>query len=78
MIKGNLRVTDIYLTEFNRLFIHFWPRYLVKLHGKDSEKLGFAKPLDEGGTWHKEYYQVTKFGYKRKKMFIDIKGAKQG
>lgn len=78
MVKGNRRVADIYLTEFNRLFVHFWPRYLYKLNKKKKRKLGFDKPLDETFTWHEDYFDPAKFGFKRKQMFIKMKSAKNG
>jgi phosphatidylserine/phosphatidylglycerophosphate/cardiolipin synthase-like enzyme len=76
LIKGDKRVADIYLSEFDRLFVHFWPRYLKKLFPK--AKKGFSKPLDETYTWHQEYFDETKYQAKRKLMFKKMKGAKQG
>jgi phosphatidylserine/phosphatidylglycerophosphate/cardiolipin synthase-like enzyme len=77
LIKGNARVADIYLTEFDRLFTHFWPRYLNWLNLKNNTPQGFAKPLDETGTWHTDYFDPTKFGAKRKKLFENMYGAIQ-
>lgn len=71
LIKGNKRVADIYLTEFNRLFIHFWPRYLKLLH-PDTPAIGFSKPLDESYKWHFDYFNTAKFDYKRKEMFKNM------
>ncbi len=71
MIKGDKRVADIYLTEFNRLFIHFWPRYLQQLN-KNNATVGFAKPLDETFTWYLTYFDPTKFDFKRKTMFANM------
>ena len=76
LIKGDKRVADIYLSEFDRLFVHFWPRYLRILF--PNQKKGFSKPLDETFTWHEEYFDDTKYQAKRKKMFKKMKGAKQG
>jgi len=72
MIKGDKRVADIYLTEFNRLFIHFWPRFLQKLH-PGATNIGFAKPLDETFKWHFDYFDQTKFDFKRKDQFSRMK-----
>ena len=72
VIKGDQRVADIYLTEYSRMFEHFWPRYLATLPTR-----GFSKPLDEGYTWHLDYYNIDKMGYKRKKVFNAMKDAKQ-
>jgi PLD-like domain len=76
IVKGDLRVADIYLSEFNRLFEHFWPRYLTKLNKKGDKYIG--KPLDEGYTWFSEYFNKEKFVYKRKELFKKMKGAKEG
>ena len=37
LIKGDPRVADIYLTEFDRLFVHFWPRYLSTIEKKTTK-----------------------------------------
>lgn len=76
VIKGDKRVADIYLTEFNRMFEHFWPRYLRKRY-KSTDK-GFEKPLDETHQWFYDYYDVDLFVCKRRKMFIKMKGTRQG
>lgn len=79
VIKGNARVADIYLTEFDRLFVHFWPRYLAELNKKKKQQpKGFSKPLDETYTWHNDYFEVQKFAYKRKILFRNMFGAKKG
>lgn len=72
IIKGDLRVADIYLTEYSRMFEHFWPRYLSTLPVRS-----FSKPLDETFTWHKDYYNINKMGQKRKKVFNAMKSAKE-
>jgi phosphatidylserine/phosphatidylglycerophosphate/cardiolipin synthase-like enzyme len=78
VIKGDSRVADIYLAEFDRLFVHFWPRYLSKLQAKNNQPLqGFLKPLDETFTWHKDYFDETKYVMKRKLLFKKMKGAKR-
>lgn len=79
LIKGDQRVADIYLTEFNRLFEHFWPRYLRKILPKSANKgQGFEKPLDETFTWHKSYFDPKKYDKKRKDLFINMQGALKG
>lgn len=77
LIKGDPRVADIYLTEFDRLFVHFWPRYLAEIKPKSKQPIGFAKPLDETYTWHKDYFDKKKFGYKRKILFVGMAGARK-
>lgn len=79
LIKGDARVADIYLTEFDRLFVHFWPRYLRMLNTAKKQPLhGFQKPLDETYTWHNNYYDPAKFSMKRKQLFIKMSSAKKG
>jgi phosphatidylserine/phosphatidylglycerophosphate/cardiolipin synthase-like enzyme len=79
LIIGDSRVADIYLTEFDRLFVHFWPRYLSTLKKEDKNKpQGFSKPLDESFTWYYEYYDQSKYTEKRKQLFIKMFGAKKG
>ncbi len=76
VIKGNPRVADIYLTEFDRLFVHFWPRYLTKLNPKTkNQNHGFSSPLDESYKWFNNYFDDTKFAMKRRQLFIKMKGA---
>lgn len=76
LIKGDQRVADIYLTEFNRLFEHFWPRYLRAILHNNNE--GFGKPLDENYEWYVEYHDPKTYGFKRKQLFINMKGAMKG
>jgi len=79
LIKGDPRVADIYLTEFDRLFTHFWPRYLRKIEPKGNKKPeGFSKPLDETFAWYNNYFDETTFATKRKKLFINMTGAQKG
>jgi phosphatidylserine/phosphatidylglycerophosphate/cardiolipin synthase-like enzyme len=78
LIIGDSRVADIYLTEFDRLFVHFWPRYLSTIIKNNNQPRGFSKPLDETHTWYREYYDETKYPEKRKQLFVRMKGAKKG
>jgi hypothetical protein len=83
LIKGDARVADIYLTEFNRLFEHFWPRYLKKIEdskpkSKQKKEEGFEEPLDEKYNWFKDYFVKESYHYKRGQLFIKMKRAKNG
>lgn len=73
LIKGDARVADIYFTEFNRLFEHFWPRYLRTISKK---KEGLDKQLDEDDEWYSEYFDPKTYGFKRTQLFINMKGVK--
>lgn len=76
LIKGDARVADIYLTEFNRLFEHFWPRFLHKITPRTRR--GFSEPLDEAYTWFVNYFKPDSYHHKRGQLFIKMKGAKNG
>lgn len=69
LIKRNTRVTDIYLTEFDRIFRHFYFRDVaneVALRGQESKTVF----LDETGRWSGEYYDASKFNCHRRQMFF--------
>jgi phosphatidylserine/phosphatidylglycerophosphate/cardiolipin synthase-like enzyme len=75
IIKGNLRATDIYFTEFNRLFNHYYFRSVLldlKAQGKtpDDSQL-FLDPTD---SWL-DKYKPGKLRRKRVQMFIDMEGV---
>jgi phosphatidylserine/phosphatidylglycerophosphate/cardiolipin synthase-like enzyme len=83
IIKGDKRVSDIYFTEFSRMFDHFMPRYLQKLKEEENSThtfshAGFSNPLDETGLWFDKYYDKDSLVTKRKQMFIKMKGAIKG
>jgi phosphatidylserine/phosphatidylglycerophosphate/cardiolipin synthase-like enzyme len=57
VVRGDKRVTDIYLGEFMRLFNHFYFRYIVaKFHQADAVtgKKGFLATDD---SWRDPYYR---------------------
>jgi phosphatidylserine/phosphatidylglycerophosphate/cardiolipin synthase-like enzyme len=69
LIKGNTRVADIYLTEFDRIFRHFYFRDVaneVARRGQESQTVF----LDETGTWSHEYFDPSKFNCHRRQMFF--------
>lgn len=75
IIKNSLRAADIYFTEFNRLFNHYYFRSVLldlKAQGKtpDESQL-FLSPDD---SWL-EKYQPGKLRMKRVQMFMDMEGA---
>jgi phosphatidylserine/phosphatidylglycerophosphate/cardiolipin synthase-like enzyme len=77
IIRGNPRVADIYFTEFNRLFNHYYFRAVVE----DLQASGAAKGssdaslfLDETGKeWQKKYKQ-GKLREKRLKIYTTMTG----
>ncbi len=75
VIKNSLRAADIYFTEFNRLFNHYYFRSILldlKLAGitPDESEL-FLAPDD---SWL-DKYKPGKLRMKRVQMFIDMKGT---
>ncbi len=55
LIRGDTCVADIFLTEFTRLFNHFYKRNLVnQMSDKEFEQTRFLTPDD---SWTKPYYQ---------------------
>jgi hypothetical protein len=75
IIRGNKRVADIYFTEFNRLFFHYYFRSVYKKkkvsedHQQDNDEL----ILLSNDKWL-EKYQPGKFRYKRVDMFTKMSG----
>lgn len=79
IIRGQRRVADIYFTEFNRLFHHYYFRSVV-----ESLKTAAATPsgttngadslfLDESDGWLKKYKRGT-FRYKRVRVVAAMQG----
>lgn len=74
IIRGDLRVADIYFTEFNRLFFHYYYRSVVKRTSqlaKDLTKPPKSAPqfLSEDPEEWLEDYSAGKFKAKRVEMF---------
>jgi hypothetical protein len=73
VIRGNNRVADIYFTEFNRLFFHYYFRSIqeVTLKAKDQsvEDSLFLRETDD---WL-EKYEPGKLRRKRLAVFTGMK-----
>ena len=72
LIRGDTRVADIYLTEFDRLFRHFFFRDVANAAaraGKDpqAEK---AAILDETDAWSAPYFKAGDPKARRREMFF--------
>jgi hypothetical protein len=71
LIRGNTRVADIYMTEFDRVFRHFYFRdianELAAANTSDNAKAIF---LDETGTWSDSYFKAGTFKSNRRLMFF--------
>lgn len=75
VIRGDQRAADIYFTEFNRIFNHYYFRSVVQQlkdkKVKDNDKSYF---LDATDGWM-DNYKPGSLREKRVKMFIDMKGT---
>ncbi|MFM9949451.1 MAG: phospholipase D-like domain-containing protein [Saprospiraceae bacterium] len=74
IIKGDMRVADIYFTEFNRLFNHYYFRLVynksLEQNRQSTEQSLFLK---EDDSWL-EKYKVGSLRYKRIKLYKEMKG----
>ncbi|MDP1736539.1 MAG: phospholipase D-like domain-containing protein [Caulobacter sp.] len=69
VIRGNTRVADIYLTEFDRLIRHFYFRDIAaKFHGGGAG--ANAKFLDETDEWLEPYFRSGGFKDRRRRLFM--------
>jgi len=74
LIRGSSRVADIYMTEFDRLFRHFYFRdvaneTIAKLKKGQRPKKVF---LAEDDRWTGEYFYPGGFKTRRREMFFNI------
>ncbi|HEX8285750.1 MAG TPA: phospholipase D-like domain-containing protein [Pyrinomonadaceae bacterium] len=70
LVRGDTRVADIYLTEFDRIFRHFYFRDVaneIEAKGKQA-KDAF---LDETSKWTDSYFNPKGFKSKRREMFFN-------
>jgi phosphatidylserine/phosphatidylglycerophosphate/cardiolipin synthase-like enzyme len=69
LIRGDTRVADIYMTEFDRIFRHFYFRDIAnELEAKGNEAKGAF--LDETDAWTDSYFWRTGFKSLRRQMFF--------
>jgi phosphatidylserine/phosphatidylglycerophosphate/cardiolipin synthase-like enzyme len=81
LIRGNTRVADIYFTEFNRLFNHYYFRAVQEDLNRPAPK-DTARALpdaslfldDTGEEWLKKY-EPGKLRFKRVALFTNMKRA---
>jgi phosphatidylserine/phosphatidylglycerophosphate/cardiolipin synthase-like enzyme len=72
VIRGSRRVADIYLTEFNRLFNHYYFRSVIESVGRRSASDG-SLFLVEDASWQEKYAPGT-LRAKRLRLFADMAG----
>jgi len=74
IIRGNKRVADIYFSEFNRLFNHYYFRSVYEnLKNKETSSIGNSVFLSPTDAWLSKYEQ-GKLRYKRVKIFSKMEG----
>jgi len=73
IIRGDLRVADIYFTEFNRLFNHYYFRAVYQNAAEHSRADSTNLYLRPDDSWL-EKYTPGKFRYKRVDMFSKMEG----
>ncbi len=74
LIRGDTRVADIYLTEFDRIFRHFYSRDIINIierAGGDA-KVGTLNPKD---TWTRAYYAADDAKRHKRQMFFEDTAA---
>jgi phosphatidylserine/phosphatidylglycerophosphate/cardiolipin synthase-like enzyme len=75
IVRGNQRVADVYFTEFNRLFNHYYFRSVIEaLHDTNTATdMDSSLFLKEDDTWLIKY-AAGNLRAKRVQVFKDIEG----
>lgn len=69
LVRGDTRIADIYLTEFDRIFRHFYFRDVAnEIEAKGSKAKGAF--LDETDVWTNSYFKPNAFKTRRREMFF--------
>lgn len=72
LIRGNTRVADIYMTEFDRIFRHFYFRDIAnELAAAKSSDDAKAVFLDETDSWSNSYFKAGTLKSNRRLMFFE-------
>jgi phosphatidylserine/phosphatidylglycerophosphate/cardiolipin synthase-like enzyme len=72
LIRGNTRVADIYMTEFDRVFRHFYFRDIAnELAAAKSSDDAKAIFLDETDAWTATYFKPGTLKNNRRLMFFE-------
>ena len=73
IIRGDHRVADIYFTEFNRLFNHYYFRSITELLRRTRQRRQASLFLAETAAWQAKYARGT-FRAKRLKLYEAMAG----
>jgi phosphatidylserine/phosphatidylglycerophosphate/cardiolipin synthase-like enzyme len=69
LVRGDTRVADIYLTEFDRIFRHFYFRNVAnEIEAKGGRAEGAF--LDETSKWTDSYFNANGFKTRRRELFF--------
>ncbi len=70
LIRGDTRVADIYLTEFDRIFRHFYSRDVINEMAKKGiqAKVGILDPTDQ---WTTPYFKTANPKCHKRTMFFE-------
>ena len=72
LIRGNTRVADIYMTEFDRIFRHFYFRDIAnKLAAAKTSDDAKSIFLDETDAWSDSYFKAGTLKSNRRLMFFE-------
>jgi phosphatidylserine/phosphatidylglycerophosphate/cardiolipin synthase-like enzyme len=72
LVRGDTRVADIYMTEFDRVFRHFYFRDIAnELAGAKTSDDAKAIFLDETDAWTESYFKPGTLKNNRRLMFFD-------
>ena len=72
LVRGNTRIADIYMTEFDRIFRHFYFRDIAnELAAANTSDDAQAIFLDETDGWAENYFKAGTLKNNRRLMFFD-------
>jgi len=70
LIRGNTHVADVYLTEFTRLFNHFYFRHIAQLRAREgTHDPARAAILDPSDGWVDRHFRDGSFHCRRRELF---------
>lgn len=67
LIRGDKRVADIYLTEFDRLYRHFL--YRGAANRNKPQKIDGNRFLDTDDAWIEKHFKPGSYQSRRREMF---------
>lgn len=71
VVRGDLRVADIYFGEYMRVFDHHYARYIVRklqAEGQADPDAGYLK--DDPAAWTRSHFDAKSYKSKRRRYFV--------